>query len=499
MNALRQYPLFVLLMMLGALAMLVPAGHAAKAENWDIARIFFQYSLLILALSVLIGTAMMNRTVRNASRSNLITLVLAFSLLPAFLALPFYEILPRLGFQRAYFEMLSSFTTTGATLFDDPFRISESLHLWRGLVGWLGGFFVLVAAMAILEPQNIGGFEMRETMVSQPRGPALRIENDVRILRAVRLLGPPYLIFTIVLTLLLIFSGERVFIAAIHAMSTLSTSAISPVSGMYGAQSGWMGEVLIAVFLILAVSTKLMTFHLPTALRGMPRDPEFQLMLIVVTVVPLFLFGRHWLAALEAEVGQNMMAGLSAIWGALFTTISFLTTTGFESTHWYAAQNWSGLQAPGIILFGLAVMGGGVATTAGGVKLLRVYSLYRHGLREMDRLVHPSSVGRSGTTTRRFRRQGAELAWVFLMLFLMAIIIVALALSFTGIQFENALGLAIASLTNTGPIYMALGDVAAHYSELSDAALGIISAAMILGRVEALALIALLNPDYWRQ
>ncbi len=496
-NALRQFPLFVLLMMIGGLAMLVPAGHAAKQADWYIARVFFQYSMLILAFSVLIGVAMMNRQVRNVSRANLITLILAFALLPAFLALPFSEVLPSLSFQRAYFEMLSSFTTTGATLFDDPFRISESLHLWRGLVGWLGGFFMLVAAVSVLEPLNIGGFEMRETMAAT-RGPAMRVENDVRIMRAVRLLLPPYFLFTALLALLLIFSGERVFIAAIHAMSTLSTSAISPVGGMGGAQAGWGGEVLIAVFLLFAVSSKLMTLNLPSVARSMPKDPEFQLTMLVIVLLPLFMFARHWLAALDVSQGNDVMAGLSAYWGSLFTTISYLTTTGFESTHWHDAQNWSGLSATGILLFGLAVMGGGVATTAGGVKLLRIYSLYRHGLRELEHMVNPSSVGRSGTSTRRFRRQGAELAWVFLMLFLMAITVVSLALALLDIQFEDAFALAIASLTNTGPIYMALGDPAAHYATLSDTALGIISVAMVLGRVEALAFIALLNPDYWR-
>lgn len=498
MNALRQYPLFVLLMMVCALAMLVPAGHAAKQENWDIARVFFQYSLLILALSVLVGTAMMNRTVRNVSRANLITLILTFSVLPAFLALPFAEVLPYLSFERAYFEMLSSFTTTGATLFDDPFRISESLHLWRGLVGWLGGLFMLVAAVSILEPLSIGGFELRETMSSSSRGPALRVANDVRILRAVRLLAPPYIIFTAALALLLVFSGERVFIATIHAMSTLATSAISPVSGMQGAHSGWLGEVFIAVFLVFAVSSRLMTLNLMSAARSMPKDPEFQLTLIVVIIMPIFLFIRHWLAALEVGLGHQIEAAASSLWGAFFTTFSFLTTTGFESTHWHEAQNWSGLRAPGILLFGVAVMGGGVATTAGGVKLLRIYSLYRHGIREMERLVHPSSVGRSGTISRRFRRQGAELAWVFLMLFVVSIAVVGSALTFLGIHFENAFGLAIASLTNTGPIYMALGDTSAHYASLSDTAIAIISAAMVLGRVEALALISLFNPDYWR-
>ncbi len=498
MGFLRQFPLFVLLMMIGAFAMLVPAGHAAQQGDWYIARVFFQYSVLVFAASALFGTAMMTRKVRNVARSNLITLIMTFAVLPVFLALPFAEVLPYLSFQRAYFEMLSSFTTTGATLFDDPFRLSESLHLWRALVGWLGGLFVLVAAMAILEPLNIGGFELRETM-AEARSYTQSVENDVRFLRAIRQVMPAYTVFTLGLTLLLILSGERVFIAAIHAMSTLSTSAISPVAGLGNAQAGVVGEVFIAVFLIFAISSKLMTLNLPPAVKGLPKDPEFQLLLIIIVLVPIFMFLRHWLAAFDVETGNDIAAGAGALWGAIFTTISYLTTTGFESSHWHEAQNWSGLQAPGILLFGLAVMGGGVATTAGGVKLLRIYSLYRHGLREMDRLVNPSSVGRSGTSTRRFRRQGAELAWVFFMLFLMSITVVALALSLLDTHFENAFALAFASLTNTGPLYMALGDSTAHYGALSNTALGIISAAMVLGRVETLALIALLNPDYWRQ
>lgn len=494
-KALRQYPLFVLLMMIGAIAMLVPAAHGAKQGNWFVARVFFQYSMLILALSVLVGTAMMNRKPRTPSQNNLITLILAFALLPAFLALPFSQILPYLGFQRAYFEMLSSFTTTGATLFDDPFRISESLHLWRGLVGWLGGFFMLVAAVSVLEPLNIGGFEMRQTMF-MARGPALRVENDARILRAVRLLLPPYFLLTVALALLLIFSGERVYIATIHAMSTLATSAISPVGGMEGAHAGWAGEGLIALFLIFALSSRLMTLNLPAAARVLPKDPEFRLAAMVCLLLPVFMVARHFVAGAAGAGG--VWAALQAYWGSLFTTISYLTTTGFESRHWLEAQSWSGLGATGILLFGLAVMGGGVATTAGGVKLLRIYALHRHDQRELARLVNPSSVGRSGVSTRRFRRQGAELAWVFLMLFLMAITVVTLALAALDIRFANALALAIASLTNTGPVYQALGDPAAHYRTLSDAALAIISLAMILGRVEALAFIALLNPDYWR-
>jgi trk system potassium uptake protein TrkH len=146
----------------------------------------------------------------------------------------------------------------------------------------------------------------------------------------------------------------------------------------------------------------------------------------------------------------------------------------------------------------MAIFGGGVATTAGGVKLLRVYALYKHGLREMERLVHPHSVGGQGTTARRIRREGAAVAWVFFMLFAMSIAVVMTALSATGLEFESTVILAVAALSTTGPVASVAGDAAISYGLLSDAAKLILAAAMTLGRLETLAIIALLNPDFWR-
>jgi len=504
MRHLRQYPLFVLIMMIGALAMLLPAAHAARQGNMEVASVFLLYSGLELALCFVIGLAMMNRQPRNSVRSNLVTLILCFTLLPLFLALPMAELVPSTGLMRSYFEMLSSMTTTGATLFTDPHSIAESLHLWRALVAWLGGFLIILAAMTIMEPMNIGGFEIRTTMNDSAKKIGRRSggshDGGEKIIGFVKLLAPAYGIFTALLALGLILSGERVFIAVIHAMSVISTSGISPVSGLENANSGYIGEILIALFLLLAISSRSMQQGFSGSfIKGIPKDPEYRLMAIFVIGLPLVLFLRHWFASFEVNEAQNFMAGLHAFWGALFTTLSFLTTTGFVSVDWQASQSWSGLPTPGIILFGLAVMGGGIATTAGGVKLLRIYSLYKHGLREMERLVHPSSVGRTGLSNRRFRRQGAELAWIFLMIFLLGIAIFSAALSLTGINFEKSLSLAIASLSNTGPVLAALGDPSATYATLSDTALAILSVAMVLGRLEALALIALFNPDYWRQ
>ena len=190
---------------------------------------------------------------------------------------------------------------------------------------------------------------------------------------------------------------------------------------------------------------------------------------------------------------------LMGLWGAVFTVASFLTTTGFVSADWTVAQSWSRLGSPGVVLLGLAVFGGGVATTAGGVKLLRVHALYQHSFREMEKLVQPSSIGGAGREGRRFRRQGAFAAWVFFMLFALSIAVVMSGFSLlSNLDFEEAMILTISALSTTGPLTEVAGSLPLDLSVLSDGARGLLSAAMVLGRLEALALIAFLNPEFWR-
>jgi trk system potassium uptake protein TrkH len=147
---------------------------------------------------------------------------------------------------------------------------------------------------------------------------------------------------------------------------------------------------------------------------------------------------------------------------------------------------------------GLAFFGGGVATTAGGVKLLRVYALWKHGVREMEKLVMPSSVGGSGQLARRFRRQGAYVAWIFFMLFAISVALTMLALSLVGLDFEEAAVLTVATLSTTGPLTQVAATEPIVLASIPTAAKAIISAAMVLGRLETLAIIALANPEFWR-
>ena len=501
---LLRFPLILVLAALSAVAMFAPALLALVREEYPTARAFAYSGALGLALLGLVALAMSNRPARPSSDlSNLLSLVLAYSVLPLFLAVPFHEALATTSFLNAYVEMVSAMTTTGATLFDAPGRLGDGLHLWRGLVGWFGGLLIWIAASSVLAPLNLGGFEVTATAEPGQGDTRLdrfqRADSAKRLAQVTRTLAPIYAGLTLVLWLLLMAVGDRPLVAAVHAMSTLATSGISPVGGVQNGASGIAGEVMIFAFLFFALSR--LTFSsdtITTARPGLHNDPEFRLGVLLVVGVPLLMFARHWLGALELAEGEEAAKALHALWGSVFNVLSFLSTTGFESTHWEAARDWSGLGTPGLILLGLSLVGGGVATTAGGVKLLRVYALYLNGQREMERLVHPSSVGRAGARSRRIRRQGAFVAWIFFMLFALSLALITMVLAALGVEFEAAIILSISALSTTGPLASSAGDAPIVLVEMGVAAKLVYCVAMMLGRLETLAIIALFNPGLWR-
>lgn len=505
LRRLLDLPLLVLLMGLAALAMLIPAAHAASVGQFRIMRTFVYSGGILLVLTAMIAIATANWRARNPARGHLAALVLAYLILPVMLAVPFHQAVRDTTFFNAWFEMVSAFTTTGATLYDMTGRLADSLHLWRAVVGWLGGLFMLVAATAILAPMNLGGAEVLTGRVPGRGGQGLsqitRIADpSARIVRVGLVVAPVYGALTLVLWVALAMAGDPGFLALCRAMATLSTSGILPAIGVVGTPSGFAGEVLVAAFLCVALSRRLLPGGGLTGTEGRLRDdPELRMAGALVLLVPGILFLRHWIGATESGDLQDLGGAGRALWGALFTTLSFLTTTGFESVDWVTARSWSGLGTPGLVLAGLAIMGGGVATTAGGVKLLRVYALFRHGERELERLVHPSSIGGAGGTARRLRREGAYVAWIFFMLFALSIAAVSVLLAAFRIDFEPAVILAIAALTNCGPLAAVAAETSIRYIDIPTGAKAVLGAAMILGRLETLAILALLAPDSWRR
>lgn len=521
---LAELPLLVQLLAVGGGLAFVPAIHGLALADYAVARDFFYPALALLILSAMLGLATAGQRPRDPARSQLAALVAAYLVLPLALLLPWWQALPNTTFVNAWFEMTSSFTTTGATVYEAA-QLSDTLHLWRAIVGWYGGFLILLAAGAILAPANLGGFEVASGRVPGRRTHGLTqaqrlAEPTERLGRWALQLLPVYAGLTLVLWILLMLDGAGPTAALIISMGTLSTSGISGQAGFAGSMGGVMGgvtgEVLVFGFLALALSRRLFTLSAAgPALGGLRSqgaraggwagDPELRLALLILGAVTSVLFFRHWLmaagdsaAVLKGEAQEGLQA-LVALWGLLFTAASFLTTTGYVSGDWQTATDWSGLGTPGTILMGLAILGGGIATTAGGVKLLRLVALLRHGSRELEQIIHPNSVCGGGGEGRRLAREGAQLAWVFFMLFAVSIAVVAGVLTLMGMTFEEAVVLAIAALTTTGP----LADLGAAepiaYQDLSGPVKLVLGLAMVVGRLETLALLVVVMPDRVRR
>jgi len=489
-SRLDEVPLLVVFIGATGLLMLVPSAKAFIDLDAAIGRAFFYSALITVVAAIFLAIALLGQR-RNSRTDRLFPLLTAIYLLvPAAMALPMAESLPQMRFVDAWFEMISSFTTTGASLIDLPRRVPEAVHLWRGMAGWMGGLFILSAATALLAPLRLGGFELiqrdsaavtRIGATTQPPGARLRAHTTV--------IFPAFLGLTLVLWVLLTIAGVPAFDALMQAMATLSTSGILPREALGGVGLG--AEVLLFAFMILALSRRFLPGH-----GGRPKpiqqDPELLTAAAIVVLVSLFVVLRHWAGAFDVREGENLPAMGRAAWGAGFTSLSFLTTTGFVSQDWIASRVWSGLTPPGLVLMGLALLGGGAATTAGGIKLLRVYALTRLGKAEAERLIYPSIVTGGHEYDRFLATTGARSAWLFAMVFALTAVAVVALLLLSGMSLETSLIFTVAGLANTGPLVQVAGELPLHWVLLSDPARAVLALAMILGRLEILVFLALI-------
>lgn len=501
----ERVPFFLSLAAIGGLAMLGPALLALADGDRRLALVFTVCAVVTTSVAGMAALALSGRRRVNRVRENLLGLFGAFTLLPIALAWPLVQAVPGMAFLDAYLEMVSAATTTGFNLEPETGAWPRAVHLWRALSGWLGGFLMWTAAVAILAPMHLGGAELVLPAPQERREQTRAVRQGVRapglrLRRAVGALLRIYVLLSFVLWVMLVTVGEDPFVALCHAMSTLATSGISPVGGLGGGGAGLPGEAAVFVFFLFALTRRSFTDDLPgIGNRGLAGNPEIRTALVLVLMVTGMLFVRHWVAFVETAEVVGLTLIPRAVWGAVFTSASFLTTTGFVSENWEIARLWSGLSTPGMALLGLALIGGGMATTAGGVKLLRIYVLYKHTNLELSRLVHPSTVGGIGTRARPVRRQAGYMAWLVFMLIALGIAVLVTALSLADVAFEPSVVLTLAAITNTGPLAQWAAPVPIPVADLPALAKMVLCLGMVLGRVETLAVIALMNPDFWRR
>jgi trk system potassium uptake protein len=493
--------ILIALVAMTALAMLLPAAIGFTLREHRAARAFVYSAMLVGSFAGLVYLANRSRDGGQSAYSHpFFVLTAAYLVLPLIMAIPLTDAVPNLSLFQAWFEMTSSFTTTGATLLGPDTAVS--VHIWRALVGWAGGAFVLVYALAILAPLNLGGFEVLTT-----GNTTLRTEGAVRssahlgaradqrgrddvlvqLARHLRLITPVYAGLTLLVWVALSIEGLPPLRGLILAMSTLSTSGIV-VPGPEGMVTGLWSEVVIALGLVTALSR---AFWLGLGTRG---GGTVQWWRTELATAGWILAGVMLIWGLWAMGGGGglTVAILSGAWATLFTALSFLTTTGFTS----ALASEGGFLGTGgsAVLMCLAVIGGGVATTAGGIKLMRVFALGWQVRHELGQLVHPSGIGGDGPAHRALRTEGAFVAWLYVMVFAFSLGLGVGMLTVLGQPMEQALRVVLAALTTTGPLAAPLPDGGSLWASLRWPEQTLLAFAMVLGRLDFLLLLSVLWP-----
>ena len=475
--------------------MMIPSIVAFVEKDYFVGRTFLYSSCAGIFVYLLISIALSNipRTPNNFEK--LVSFILSYLFLPIFMAMPVVLSLDYVHFLDGWLEMVSAFSTTGLNLITVGTLNGSAFHLWLAMVSWVGGIFFWICAISILLPLNISRFEFGVTDFAG--GPLNKgHESSNAVINCARQLIPVYVVITISLWLLLTLSGLPGFKALIMAMSVISTSGFEASS--YDPSNIFIIEGIILVFFVFAFSKSLFTRDINDIKKfRIFKDPEIRLALIIISAVTLLFFANSLIVLISENTDISPVILIKHLWGIFFTVTSYLVTMGNESNVWFNEPYSPQAEMTLVALMGLAIIGGGVATTAGGVKLLRVYILYRNAAQEVDMMLHPNSIpSKKGKGLISDNKNNRLMAWIFFMLFIAALAFFTLIFSMLFDDIRPGLALSVSALTTTGPLFFNAGYeiVITDINQIFKFLLGI---AMILGRLEILVIVALLSPSVW--
>ncbi|MCI0339646.1 MAG: TrkH family potassium uptake protein [Planctomycetales bacterium] len=395
-----------------------------------------------------------------------------------------------LGPTDAFFETMSGFTTTGASIYVNPGVLSPALLFWRALTQWIGGLGIVVLCVAVLPAL---GAQVSTLVRAEFTGYGERLRP--RIVETARLLWVTYLALTALLVLLLLAGGLGGTDAVCHAFSAISTGGFGTKLDSAAGFSPYVQWVLV-LFMFLggtnfAVLYALLAQRRPRRLTG---DPEFRLYAAIVLVSTAALA----LALLLADPARHKpLQGLSvpgAVRHAAFQVVSVVTTTGFASSDfalWPVAAQ--------VLLFGLLFVGGCVGSTSGSIKVIRILLAAKVAAREMWHLLSPRAVlpVRLGEETVDRDTVTAVLGYMLLFLALFAAGAVLVA-ALGGVTAWEALAASASCLANVGPAFGDLGPMNC-YAGLPILSKWVLSAEMLLGRLEIYSVLLLCFPSAWRK
>ncbi len=414
----------------------------------------------------------------------LMFLTLAWAVVPFFGAVPLYVSGTFTAFTDAYFEALSALTTTGATLMTDLEAAPRSVLVWRSVMQWLGGLGSLVVASEVASIMFWKGVPLTNVPLARSRhetamgrlGPALIV------------ILPIYGYLTGVTFFGLWSSGIPVFDSLCLSLSAISTGGMMPRSDGLDSYQAPLAPFILMI--AMAASAMNIMVHRNAArgrFKSYRQDHEVRhYAVVLVTAIALVL--------VTGTVTSLSGTGAMPDWAALvFFAVSFATTTGFVWQDQAIGQTVSP-----ILMMALVAVGGSVLSTAGGFRVLRAALLIKHAVRELRRLAHPHGVARLTYGDIRIADNILEMIGALFLAVIISVSALTIAVAATGVSFEDAFIATAAAISNTGPLYHLVAGPTA-WRDLPEAARAVLSLAMVLGRLEVLIILGVLNPFYWRR
>ncbi|MCH7760099.1 TrkH family potassium uptake protein [candidate division TA06 bacterium] len=463
-----------------AVAMLLPIPFSIFYGDADIPALLISAGITFLVGFVGFKTTPFDHDLRPKEGFAVVTFGWLFFSLFGSLPFLFSGTIP--SFTDAFFETISGFTTTGATILTNIESLPHGILFWRSLTHWIGGMGIIVLSLAILPFLGVGGMQLFKAEVPGP----VKDKLTPRITQTAKILWGVYVLISAAEASLLMLAGMSLFDALCHTFGTMATGGFSTRSASIGAYNSATIDYLIIFFMILAGTNFALHYRfLRGDFRAYFRNKEFLFFLFIIGIATLFIgintFTHHY---------HNFPTALQK---TLFQVVSILTTTGY-STADYGGWAFSSQ----FVLFIMMFMGGCAGSTGGGMKIMRILLLVKFVFSEITRLVHPHAVVpvRIGDTI--VPRDVVTNLLGFFVLFLLLFILGVLVMSAMGLDMTTSFGAVAASLGNIGP---GLGNVGPtdNYAQIPWIGKWVLAFLMLLGRLEIFTVIILFSPSYWQK
>ncbi|HET9680177.1 MAG TPA: TrkH family potassium uptake protein [Gammaproteobacteria bacterium] len=471
-----------LLLLLLSATMLFPIGIALLYDDgglWPFVEA--GVTLLLLGLVIWFPVRKIRRDLRLRDGFIIVAmfwLVLGFaSAIPLVLADQ-----PVMSLTDAVFEAVSGLTTTGATVLLNLDTLPHSILWYRSQLHWLGGMGIIVLAVAILPMLGVGGMQLYK---AEAPGPVKDNKITPRITQTAKALWVIYLALTFFCGISYWLGGMGVFDAVTHSFSTIATGGFSTHDASFAYFQSPLLEWIAIFFMILGGINFALHFmawrHI--SLKAYLQDPECRTyfgILIALSVITAFYL-----------LFSNTYSDVStAIRTSIFQVVAIITTTGFVTTNY---SLWP-VFVPTLLLFAMFIGGCG-GSTSGGIKVIRFYLLFKQGMREIKKLIHPNAVLSIKMGDRPVPDTVVESVWGFFAIYVALFVLMMLIMIATGLDQVTAFSAVASALNNFG---VGLGEIFVTFATVSDVGKWVSIFAMLLGRLEIFTLLVLLTPAFWR-